>query len=278
MDLRAYNVDVLAAVSCLDYQPFVISEDVQTGVAYSWVGSTDPRISPQLVFYKNKSPLIWAAAADANARLRAMYDDILNELAKRFPGGTLLDIACNNGYFPIGAELRGMHGIGSDLGSQYAQSINFLNRILGTKAEFWHKPYDSRKHYLPIAGKFDVVVISAIMCHMPDPLHLLKACATIASKAIVFWGQVVITDAKVIAYNSPHASLSSITDFPNGFNDNTRLSLGLFKESAKLLGFSQFITIGPNPTWLTKLHSRVDMSLEDELLNGSRHECLLLVR
>jgi SAM-dependent methyltransferase len=176
MNLRAYNVDIPTAISCLDYQPFILSDDVQTGVAYSLVGCGDPRINPQLIFYKDRiASSMWMDATDANTRLRAMYDDILDEIARIFPGGSLLDVACNNGYFPVGAELRGMHGVGSDIGVQYARSIEFLNRTLGTTAKFQHKPYNSQSHCLPIDDKFDVVVVSAIMCHMPDPLHLLKA-------------------------------------------------------------------------------------------------------
>jgi len=44
MDLRRYSpswLQVKAATAALNYQPFIISDDVQTGVAYSWLHSGD---------------------------------------------------------------------------------------------------------------------------------------------------------------------------------------------------------------------------------------------
>jgi hypothetical protein len=218
-----------------------------------------------------------------------MYDDLLDEVAGRFPGGTLLDIACNNGYFPVGAELRGMKGAGLDLGDR-TDSFSVLNGALGTKARFLPVAYDSRSHALPVDEKFDVTVMTAIMCHLPDPLHFLSAASAITNRAILFWGQVVNIDSPIISYNKPHPSLSDPAEFPNCFNDNTRISLGMFKQAARLLGFSEVIPIEPRPTWITELsaipprstwiarllHRGVD--LESELNSGSPHMALLLVR
>jgi hypothetical protein len=120
MDLRPYlpSTDrVERAAGVLNYQPFMLSDDVQTGVAYSFVNGGDPRVSPPLLFRRRDFEDRWDAITDANARLRAMYDDLLDEVATLFPGGSLLDVACNNGYFPVGAELRGMRGTGMDLGN-----------------------------------------------------------------------------------------------------------------------------------------------------------------
>jgi SAM-dependent methyltransferase len=209
MDLCSYLAggSVEAAAAVLDYQPFILSNDIQTGAAHSWLFADDPRISPKLVFRRQDcTSEQWRDASNANGRLRAMYDDLLDEVAGRFPGGTLLDIACNNGYFPVGAELRGMKGAGLDLGDRTA-SFRVLNGALGTKARFLPVPYDSRAHALPVDEKFDVTVMTAIMCHLPDPLHFLSAASAITNKAILFWGQVVNTDSAIISYNKPHPNL-----------------------------------------------------------------------
>ena len=132
-----------------------------------------------------------------------MYDDLLGEVAQRFPGASLLDVACNNGYFPVGAELRGMRGTGIDLGD-YSASIGFLNKCLGTRARFLHQWYDLHTHTFPSMEKHDVVVMSAIMCHIPDPLNFLAAAAKRAAKAFLFWGQIVETDTLVVSYQPPH--------------------------------------------------------------------------
>lgn len=114
MDLRQYSpsrMQILAAMSTLNYQPFILSDNVQTGVGYSWIHSADPRDDRfwKFVFQRDRLPAdIWEKAADANGRLRAMYDDFVSEIARRYPGGSLLDVACNNGYFPVRAEQLGM--------------------------------------------------------------------------------------------------------------------------------------------------------------------------
>lgn len=263
--------------SVLNYQPFVLTDDIQTGVGYSWVAPGDVRVNPPLVFRRSDYDSEWPKICDANARLRAMYDDLLDEVAQRFPGASLLDVACNNGYFPVGAELRGMRGTGMDLGD-YSASVAFLNKCLGTRARFLHQWYDSTTHTFPSMETHDVVVMSAIMCHIPDPLNFLAAAAKRAKKAFLFWGQIVETDALVVSYQPPHQNLSSLTDFPVCFNDNTRLSRGLFELSLRLLGFGHIIEIAPRETWFAQLHSKVALPLEQELKTGSRHVALLAMR
>lgn len=281
MDLRACLppglVDQAAAV--LNYQPFILSDEVQTGVAYSWVAPGDPRVNPPLVFRRRDHDAeTWAKISEVNARLRAMYDDLLDEVARRFPKGSLLDVACNNGYFPVGAELRGMHGTGMDTYDDYRPSVAFLNDRLGTNATFLHRMYDPRTHTLPIEDSYDVTVMSAVMCHIPDPLHFLGAVAAVTKKAFLFWGQIVDTDALLVSYNPPHPALSNLKDFPNGFNDNTRLSRGLFELSLRLLGFREIVEIPPRDTWLAGLHHRSGHPLERELHVGSPHVALLALR
>jgi SAM-dependent methyltransferase len=264
-------------MSVLNYQPFVLTDTIQTGVGYSLVAPGDERVNPPLVFRRSDYDSEWSKICDANGRLRAMYDDLLDEVARRFPGASLLDVACNNGYFPVGAELRGMRGTGMDLGD-YGASVAFLNKCLGTDARFLHQWYDSRTHAFPSMETHDVVVVSAIMCHIPDPLNFLAAAAARAEKAFLFWGQIVETDALVVSYQPPHQSLSSLTNFPVCFNDNTRLSRGLFELSFKLLGFEHIVEIAPRETWFAQLHFKAILPLEQELKTGSRHVALLAMR
>lgn len=287
MDLRKFlKGDIEPAARILNYQPFILSDDVETGAAYSWMRGGDPRTTPPLVLRRDQmTPDDWRLAVDANGRLRAMYDDILDEIAKRYPAGSMIDIACNNGYLPVGAELRGLRGTGIDAGSQYSQSVEFLNGLLGTKARFVHGQYDSRTHHLPHTGlwpvrreTFDVAVISAIVCHLPDPLNFLAAVGKVTGKMIVFWGQMVDTERLLISYQSPHPSLSSLTDFPHSFNDNTRISVGMFREAARQMGFRDVVEIKPKSTWLLALSASRDIPLEQELGEGSRHVALMAIR
>lgn len=265
------------AAGALDYQPFMLADDLQTGVAYSWYSGGDERVTPPLVFRRSEWESQWDKVSDMNGRLRTMYDDLLDEIAKRFPRDTLIDLACNNGYFPVGAEIRGMHGTGIDL-CDYSPAVDILNLAQGTKAKFLQCAYDSRAHKLPFDDKFDVSVISAIMCHLPDPLYFLAEVARVSRKAILFWGQLVDSDALVVAYRPPHPSLSGLTDFPHSFNDNTRISMGMFREAMRQTGFSNVEEISWRPTWLPGIFNRPFPTLERELVDGSRHAVLLATR
>src|SRR5207248_1104436 len=148
MDLRerltAAQID--RACSVLNYQPFIITDHIQTGAAYSWMYGVS-LTAPTLVFDRRRiESEEWNRITDANARLRRMYDSFVLEIARHFPGGTLLDVACNNGYFPVKAELCGMRGVGADAGLHFRRSIDLLNEACGTSAEFIHSVYDPQRH------------------------------------------------------------------------------------------------------------------------------------
>jgi SAM-dependent methyltransferase len=280
MDLRSClsHDDVIRAEKLVDYQPFILADDIQTGVAFSWWWrGGDARVEPPVIFRREDWQAEWDQIGDLNGRLRSMYEDLLDEAAKRFPGGSLLDVACNNGYFPIGAELRGMRGTGMDL-RDFSSTFEFLNAALGTEATFLPHGYNSRTHHLPVDDRFDVCVLSAIICHLPDPLYFLAEIARVTEKALLFWGQIVDSDAMFVSYQPPHPNLSTLPDFPHCFNDNTRLSMGMFREAMRLSGFSNVIEIPPRPTWLEGLFHRPFPTLESELKGGSRHVVLLATR
>src|SRR5262249_22498910 len=129
----------------------------------------------------------------------------------------------------------------------------------------------------PFPRKFDVVTASAIMCHIPDPLHFIAYLASLATKAVFIWGQVIDTEHFIVSYSKPHPSLSSFTQFPYHFNDNTRLSIGLLKHSMASLGFDVVIEIPREDSWID-LREAPSSTLEMELALGSRHRSLVFTR
>jgi SAM-dependent methyltransferase len=246
MDLRPYNLtseQLAEAARVLNYQPFVLSDDMQTGVAYSWLHAADPRVKPKLLFRRGDPE--WDAATAANESLRLLYDGFLQQIADHLPGGSLLDIGCNNGYFPVRAEMFGMRGcVGSDFYASYRRSVTFLNRVVGTAARFVHAPYQPGKKRIQTWRRFDVVAASAILCHQPNPLEFLAAIARKAKHAIFVWGAFAPTEQMAIVYEPPHPSLAHGRQaFPYNFNDNTRLSRPLFDVSMRELGFQEIIRL-----------------------------------
>jgi SAM-dependent methyltransferase len=283
MDLRPrMRSDALVeeATRVLDYQPFMIRDDIQTGVGYSWLHWPDPREAPPLVFHRAEWPESdWDKISASNQGLRSMYDAFIRAIAQRYPGGSLLDIGCNNGYFPVAAEVAGMRGCaGVDQGDHNAKSIRLLNSVQGTEVEYFQRQYSpERRSAEPLPRKFDVVSASAILCHIPDPLHFLAYLASMAQEAVFFWGQVLNTESFIVSYNKPHRNLSSFHQFPYHFNDNTRLSLGLLKHSMSSLGFRRPFEIPHEASWIP-MPEGPGGSLESELAQGSHHRAFLFMR
>ena len=236
----------------LNYQPFIITDDIQTGAAYSWAYGTQVKERPPVVFRRPEWEGEWEKVTESNGRLRRMYDDFMTEIAGRYRGGSFLDVACNNGYFPVRAQMLGMQkSVGADA-ADFGASIRFLNEILGTRAKFIRAPYDPRRHSAPIRRKYDVVSASAIMCHLPDPLNFVAFLGSMAREAILFFGQVVDTDALLTVYFPPHPALSANSlPFPYVFNDNTRVSRGLLYFSFEKMGFKNIVEMPWRDEWLS---------------------------
>ena len=275
--LKLSETLALEAARVLNYQPFVVTPELQTGVAYSIVHAADARVSPPLVFHRSAwSDEDWKKISSSNQSQRTMYDTFVEAVALRYPGGSLLDVACNNGYIPVAARKAGMGACaGMDLGPQYRESIKFLNKVLGTDVDFFQRCYSPVNRCAePLRRKYDVVWVSAILCHLPDPLNFLSYVASLANEAVFFWGQVVDTEHFVIAYNKPHPNLGDLRAFPYHFNDNTRVSMGLLKHALMSLGFSQAMEIS-YPSWLPE---NLEPGVESELAHGSRHRALLFMR
>jgi hypothetical protein len=279
VDLRPFNLsqaEVQKAASVLNYQPFVITSDLQTGVGYSILHAIDARVGGTLVFQrKDWAVEEWDKITSANQCLRAMYDAFAKAIAKQYPGKTFLDVACNNGYIPVAARKAGMGPCaGTDAGVHFGESIDFLNGVLGTDVEFFHRIYSPIEQCAPLPRKFDVVCASAILCHLPDPLNFLVYVGSLANEAVFFWGQVIDSDHFIVSYNKPHTNLGGAYPFPYAFNDNTRLSLGLFKHAMHSMGFSRLMEV-PYTSWIPEYTGR---NLDSELAGVSRHRALLFMR
>jgi hypothetical protein len=259
MDLRAYltsNAERESAARVLNYQPFIISDTVQTGVAYSWLHDSDGGrhvyAREAFVFDRSReSPDVWARAADANRRLANIYDSILDEVATRFPGHSLADMACNNGYFPVGASLRGMYPCTGFDQADYSASVDLLNRMTGSKAAFFNRSYDSWLHRVEGFEPHDVVICSQIMQHIPDPMYFLSFVASRAKKALLIFQGMADTDDLAIFYQRPNKFYKE-TKFPVNFDNDVGLSRSLLFLGLNELGFDEIVEIPWRSEWLPR--------------------------
>jgi hypothetical protein len=271
MDLRGKitQEQVERACGVLNYQPFILTDELQTGAAYSWMWGVEVK-TPRLLFKKQEVDIEeWSRITDANERLRKMYDAFITEIANRYPRGSLLDFACNNGYFPVKASQLGMRGtVGIDVATYFSKSIDLLNEILGTDAQFASALYDPRTKTAPVSGKYSVVCASAILCHVPDPLDFLAFLGSLASEAVFFFGQVIDTDELIVSYQKPDPILA-LRDlevrFPYRYNDNTRLSRGLLYNAFEDMGFKEIVEFPWRSEWLPPYF---DMRMREPVLEG----------
>ena len=257
MDLRKFNLsrqDIDLAVSVLNYQPFIISNDILTGVAYSWIYDDD---GGRRVYSRNEfvfdrgecKPELFERASIANHQLRLIYDSILDTVAEQFPGCSFADRACNNGYFVIGAAQRGMTNcIGYD-GADYSDSFAFLNRVVGVETKFLQTQYDSWRHWADGFEISDVVLASQVMQHISDPLYFLSFLASRAKKALVLFTGMGDTNNFQVYYQDPNRFYAN-KPFPTGFDNDVGLSKGLLFKSLDLLGFDEIIEIPRRDNWL----------------------------
>ncbi len=136
------RVERLVVKGLLNYQPFILRDDLQTGAGYEfmygefkgmiyWPSAdadllrTSPEFRRLVVDPRERDRF-----SDANARLRAMYEDFI-ETALRVVGDaselTFADIGCNAGYFPISWSLRGAKtAVGFDR-ENYGEVFHLLN-------------------------------------------------------------------------------------------------------------------------------------------------------
>lgn len=263
MDLRTFGIakDVADQIfPVLDYQPFVIDDSRHTGVAHSWLHTDDGRLSSDKAFQYDRRTTpedVYRASFVANRMLAATYDNFIDAITHQVPGGTFLDVSCNNGYFPVLASLKGCsRAAGLDLSavSERRKSFDLLNAITGSRAQFIEGGYSFDHHLLfhstdgrnavALTEDFDIVTNSAFLIHTGEPLHFLAALARRARKALLIYSGFLDEDDYIIRYN-PAVNLSS--PFPNCFADGTALSVKLFVESMRLLGFTSIEQIPPPP-------------------------------
>jgi SAM-dependent methyltransferase len=261
MDLRDFcpsATSVNEAALLLHYQPFILDDDRHTGVAYCWLYSDDPTSARYTDFLFDRRVLpeeVWRKAWAANRQLAAMYDAFADVIVDACGHGSLLDIGCNTGYLPVRASLAGVRtAIGMDY-ADYSRAFQLLNELTGGSAQFMRGDYDSRSHSLVPSGSFnregyDVVSSMALLCHMPDPLHFLKAISNLARGAVFLWSGFVDSNDLVIRYNPENKFRAA--EFPNAFDNGTSISVGLLLHSMSALGFPRHEEIRHRLGWLAQ--------------------------
>jgi SAM-dependent methyltransferase len=250
MDLRPYapnETDLAVLMQHCGYQPFIFTDDRQSGEGYYWVTGRPIRVMDRA----RASAREWRQFVEANARMRAMYEGWIAALVETEalkPGASVLDIAANAGYFlyrllQLGAgEARGFDVV--DNSPAYA----VLNRLLGVKAEFALDPYDQWTHRTASAKPADLVISSAFMCHLSDPLYHLAFVGGLAKRALFLFSAIDRRRGFRITFDG--AKRWGQAPFPICFDQMTHVSRGLVDFGLRELGFARIIELRWRRDWI----------------------------
>lgn len=254
MDLRRYNLSdkqINEGKNLLTYQPFIISDDIQTGNAYAFLYGEG---SLTVMEKDNCSEEEWKKFTEANAKMRAMYDDWIDATCAsvgHLSKLSVVDTACNNGYFLYRFWEKGIREcVGYDR-ADYSASINLLNNITGYKVRFVHEPYNPRTHKINGCKKYDIVISSAIMCHLSDPLDYINFLGSITNKALLLHTRVSEENAFIIYLGKANRYYEE-DSFPVCFDNDVTVSRGLLFESLRMVGFHDIIEVEYKDSWLPK--------------------------
>lgn len=254
MDLRKFNPSAKQVEDCkkyLRYQPWIISDDCRTGAADDWVNHSGFLIMER----NNVSAADWDRFSEMNERMRTMYASWVNsvcDLVGPLKDLTVIDTASNEGQFLFQFLEKGAKRcIGHDLAPECGIMVNLLNDITGLNAEFINEPYDMMTHKIPRAEKGDVVISSAIMCHLSDPLYYLAFLGSITKKALFLFTAVDTAPGFRITYSGARAYYNN--PFPICFDAMTFVSRTLIDFGLKELGFTRIIELPYQEDWVPRV-------------------------
>jgi hypothetical protein len=252
MDLRKFHPtkrQIIEARELLGYQPFIISDDIQTGNGYAFIYGEG---LPEVMERNQVSIEQWTKFTEANARMGKMYDDWISQTcaaAGDLSNLSVIDTACNDGYFLYRFWQAGIRKcVGYD--REYVEpTINFMNQLLGSKIRFVNEPYNPLTHRIKGCNKYDIVVSSAIVCHLSDPLNYISFLASITRKVLLIHTIVSNENDYVVSYGKPN-KYHKKDPFPVCFDNNVTISQGLLLESLHLSGFEKIQEIEYRNEWL----------------------------
>lgn len=144
-------------------------------------------------------------------------------------GKTVLDIACNSGFWSLQCALLGAEVTGFDSRPELIEQANLLKSITGLdNVEFRTMNFWDIERIL--SGRtFDVVLLLGILYHLPKPLHALELALALCDHHLLLDTGVFPADEPIIQlrweenYDIRSASEAGIVAFPTKRSVNLML-------------------------------------------------------
>lgn len=253
MDLRKYKPTIeqieLIKPYC-GYQPFILSDECQSGIAHNWIYHSNLRV----VERGSVTKATWKQFTRLNQKMREMYDSWIVSLCNllgSIDNMSVCDTSANQGYFLYRLLERGAGNcIGYDL---IDESVNFavMNQITGLTANFIHTQYDMMKHHIPGAQVADIVISTAMMCHLSDPLYYLDFIGSITKKALLLFSTIDDEKNFRIIYDGAKYYYPD-QSFPICFDQLNHVSSELIYFGLRELNFHKIIELHHQKNWMPK--------------------------
>ncbi len=120
---------------------------------------------------------------DTSGELKTLHQ--INPLRLRYilekvdlQGKNVIDIGCGGGILSESMALQGANVTGIDLNQSVIEVAKLHQLESGTKVEYLHTAAETIA--AERAGQYDVVTCLEMLEHVPDPLSIIQACATLA--------------------------------------------------------------------------------------------------
>jgi hypothetical protein len=250
----------LAFRGLLNYQPFIFGDDLAMGSGLSIVAGPGPEVPS--IYCPGAGPndadpgFLSRAVAGvdrrgeffaANENMRRFYDGMVDETVSALGslgGMSVLDVGCNSGYFPLSFALRGAREAKGFDRVDYSPTIAFLNGVCGTNVKFGLWSYDGS---LKAAKQFDLVISTAVLVHLSDPLQHLAWLGSSARRALLVFTPCHDDNEYSVKFHSVNKYYSD--EFPYCF-DVTTVSRKLLKLALERMGFSRVVEITAAHKWM----------------------------
>ena len=259
MDLRKYpgvkKLDEQELLSLWWYQPYIFADDIVSGVAPRFFMKGLARSIGKRSEFPKQFDRFW----DLSSRAASMYQDWVGALCDLsgldLEQATVFEIGCNTGYLLFWLKDQGArHCVGidqADLGRQQA----ILKEVTGIhEIDFRSNGWSSETHSidgLDDGEQFDLVICTAVVQHISDPLHLIRELSERTRTAMLLhtsvgrfnWGM-------GIRYRPAEHHEKWGDRFPN--NMDTRVSRKLLTWGLEQCGFTKIIQLNYSGTWLPR--------------------------
>ncbi len=235
------------------YQPFQFAENISAGVQPSWF----MRGFDRSIVKREQNFRHFRKFQALSLRAARMYQDWADALIKDsgvdLSRASVFDLACNAGYFLYWLKERGAeYCVGIDQADLTRQRaiLNGITRIdsIDFRKGRWNPDHHAIEGLQP-DERFDLVICSAFMLHISDPLHLLAELGRRTGRALLLHTHVGWFNPGLRIKYAPAAHHQKWGDrFPNTFD--TQVSRKLLLHGLKECGFRKVRELRYSRAWL----------------------------